>query len=456
MNNHSHYILLNASLLSRTALVVSCLLLYSIFSLALIGCKGDDPGEIEGIVNPNDSLPPEDVVPPTVSIASPPTGSSYEEGEGVSFRGSAIDVEDGVLSDSALVWTSNRDGQIGTGTAFVRNNLSVNSHLIVLTVKDQNDNIGADSVNVTVRARPEIEALASYSIPGLARDIYILDNYAYVALNESLEILNVADPSNPVSVGSYGPDEGAAMEWAEGIHVSGTHAYIVNTMSFNPDKLIIIDVSDPMNPLLSGSYDSLTDGGDLDIIGSYAYVADGSELKVIDVSDPSNPTLHGSYGPLDGARSVTVHGSYAYVAEFLGGGNLVILDISNPSNPVLRNRYDTPGNPHEIFVSGQYAYIADYANGLQIVDIANPSNPIAKGSYVTGSSTPAGYVHVAGNLAFMTVWDRGLQVLDISNVTNPTALDTYYYHTILSVFAVGNTAYVCHHIYGIAIYRFTI
>jgi subtilisin family serine protease len=54
---------------------------------------------------------------PTVNISSPGDGASFTSGSSVSFGGSASDDEDGDLTGS-LVWTSNLDGQIGTGGAF--------------------------------------------------------------------------------------------------------------------------------------------------------------------------------------------------------------------------------------------------------------------------------------------------------------------------------------------------
>ncbi|MBF0226467.1 MAG: hypothetical protein HQK76_13510, partial [Desulfobacterales bacterium] len=55
---------------------------------------------------------------PSVAINSPSNNSSFNQGTSVSFSGSATDPEDGTLSGSSLVWTSSKDGQLGTGTSF--------------------------------------------------------------------------------------------------------------------------------------------------------------------------------------------------------------------------------------------------------------------------------------------------------------------------------------------------
>ena len=71
---------------------------------------------------------------PTVRISSPSAGASYAEGASIAFSGSAPDNEDGELA-SQLVWTSSRDGQIGTGPAFQRV-LTVGSHTVTARVTD--------------------------------------------------------------------------------------------------------------------------------------------------------------------------------------------------------------------------------------------------------------------------------------------------------------------------------
>jgi hypothetical protein len=76
----------------------------------------------------------------------PADASSYTEGESVIFEGSGTDPEDGSLTGGSLVWTSNLDGQIGTGTTFAKTDLSVGNHTITLTVTDTDGATGAASV----------------------------------------------------------------------------------------------------------------------------------------------------------------------------------------------------------------------------------------------------------------------------------------------------------------------
>ena len=60
------------------------------------------------------------------------------------------------------------------------------------------------------------------------------------------------------------------------------------------------------------------------VSGGYAYVTDGySGLVIIDISDPTNPVQAGHYDTVGDAVGVAVSGGYAYVAD--GDNGLVIL-----------------------------------------------------------------------------------------------------------------------------------
>lgn len=87
---------------------------------------------------------------PTATITSPSDSSKYTQGDTISFSGTGEDAEDGTLTGSLLVWTSNIDGQIGTGTSFSRDDLSVGSHTISLTATDSSGATGSDSIAITV------------------------------------------------------------------------------------------------------------------------------------------------------------------------------------------------------------------------------------------------------------------------------------------------------------------
>ncbi|MFH2013176.1 MAG: choice-of-anchor D domain-containing protein, partial [Pseudomonadota bacterium] len=87
---------------------------------------------------------------PTATINSPSNGSVYVIGTNISFSGSATDPEDGALGGGSLVWTSNKDGQIGTDTSFNTTTLSVGEHIITLTATDSGGLQGMDQISLII------------------------------------------------------------------------------------------------------------------------------------------------------------------------------------------------------------------------------------------------------------------------------------------------------------------
>jgi hypothetical protein len=88
---------------------------------------------------------------PTVTISQPSGSISVVQGTTVTFAGSATDTEDGVLTGS-LVWTSNLQGQIGTGAGFTRGDLVLGVHTVTARVTDSGSLQGSATVQVTVTA----------------------------------------------------------------------------------------------------------------------------------------------------------------------------------------------------------------------------------------------------------------------------------------------------------------
>jgi hypothetical protein len=108
-------------------------------------CGGDEDCSV------TDSCPNQ---APAVTITSPTDGADVVVGEMVTFTGSATDPEDGALTGSALVWTSDLDGAIGTGTTFNRDDLSGGVHEITLTATDADGESGSASISVRVGSAP--------------------------------------------------------------------------------------------------------------------------------------------------------------------------------------------------------------------------------------------------------------------------------------------------------------
>ncbi|MFW6089196.1 MAG: leishmanolysin-related zinc metalloendopeptidase [Gemmatimonadota bacterium] len=94
---------------------------------------------------------------PEVTITSPADGGTSTLGEAVTFSGEATDSEDGAITGSALVWTSDLDGPIGTGAEFSRSDLSGGFHEITLTATDSEGASGSATITFGIGGAPQVE-----------------------------------------------------------------------------------------------------------------------------------------------------------------------------------------------------------------------------------------------------------------------------------------------------------
>ena len=96
---------------------------------------------------------------PVVSISSPSSGASFVAGASITFTGGVQDGEQNDLA-SSLIWTSGRDGEIGSGASFSISNLSVGSHRVTASVTDSGGLSGSSFVDVTITEPGPVPTIA--------------------------------------------------------------------------------------------------------------------------------------------------------------------------------------------------------------------------------------------------------------------------------------------------------
>ncbi len=90
----------------------------------------------------------------TPSPILPESEREYESGQDVIFYGTASDREDGDLTGSSLVWSTNNEGllsEIGTGNSFKINTLKSGNHKITLKAKDSGGAESQASVDIFIK-----------------------------------------------------------------------------------------------------------------------------------------------------------------------------------------------------------------------------------------------------------------------------------------------------------------
>lgn len=139
-------------------------MLYIMLSILFtISCGGGGDGSSNGHGN-NSS--------PVVQITSPTESSNFAVGDEIKLSGSCSDNEDGYLIGSSLVWTSDLDGQLGTGETCISDTLSIGIHNITLTATDSEGAVGMDTVAITV-----FEFIATGLVPDTGQVTSYTDTY---------------------------------------------------------------------------------------------------------------------------------------------------------------------------------------------------------------------------------------------------------------------------------------
>jgi hypothetical protein len=290
--------------------------------------------------------------------------------------------------------------------------------------------------------------------------------YAYITGNcsDGFSVVDISDPSKPMNVGSWAPNDINETDYTTSIAVSGPYAYVTGGDS---DNMAIVDISNPTNPVTVGNWDPndtnvMYGPRFVTISGSYAYVAGGDSmnLAIIDISNPTNPITVGNWDPnntdvLWGAESVAVVGSYAYVTGYISS-NLAVVDISDPANPIMVGNWNPDDNDMiewatSVTVSGSYAYVTGHnSDNLMIIDISNPVAPVSVGNWDPNDVNVmdrAIDVKIAGSYAYVTGANSdNLVIIDVSNPTNPVTVGEVQNSTVLdepiSVTVSGSHAYV--------------
>jgi hypothetical protein len=175
-----------------------------------------------------------------------------------------------------------------------------------------------------------------------------------------------SDPQNHVAL------------WSSDAALVGNYAYLACQTG-----LLVIDVSEPQHPHRAGRCDTPGYACGVAVTGDYAYVADSdSGLRVIDVSDPESPHEAGYCDTPGFANGVAVAGSYAYLADC--GYGLRVVRVSDPQSPYEVGYLALPGRPLGIDVClATYGFSDSIARDLLILkyELANRSGSALGGVY---------------------------------------------------------------------------
>jgi hypothetical protein len=227
-----------------------------------------------------------------------------------------------------------------------------------------------------------------------------------------IKILDVTNPEQPLLIGSYQiPD--AVIGY---ITISDTLAF-VNTFS---SGIQILNISNPANPQFVGSYDYYCTN-DIIISDNYAYIAGNDWFYILDISDLLNPICVGQiYGEL---CDMVLFENMIYGVHASSPNNLRIIDVSDPTNPVLLSNFNLPIYSSAGIAFKDFTAFIAYSGKVWSIDVENPVNPVMMDTLNISNHTSK--IIIEENKAIVNNSTSGFVVIDITDPSDMSIISFY-------------------------------
>ncbi len=309
--------------------------------------------------------------------------------------------------------------------------------------------IGLLLLGAGVRAHPDIDTTIpprafphgvhlESQLGGPVRALAKQGNILYAVTGPYLKLVDVSNPDDPHVVGSF-PAWGRFSD----VVVTGTFAYLTDRVA----GLVVLDVTDPTDPFPIAV--ALGPGSSLDyrrivVAGGCAYVTDPtSYLRIFDVTDPYHPTYLSSFRPSGTAwyiQDLALSGTLAYVGY---SSRMAVVDVTTPTAPEMRAMYQASSamNMTDLVLAGPYAYVAASSRGMILFDVTGGLTPTLVSETDTPSATVA--LVVSGTMVYAADSAGGVRAIDAANPLMPTEVASFDTPgSARDLIVEGSTAYV--------------
>ncbi len=285
--------------------------------------------------------------------------------------------------------------------------------------------------------------LSSYYDEGSYFDVFIKENYAYVAnSHNSFKIFDISNNLNPIKLATF-----PLQSQGRGVLVKDNIAYI----SEYDMGLRIIDIQNNSNPVQIGYFNTPGYSMRTAIKDNYAFVADLTKgLRILNIQNVNSINEIASYTPTKWIISLDIKNDFAYLANYDGG--LKVLNINNPLNPVEIGSLSNLGNTRDIKYYNNHVYIASDPLGLLIVNVENPDAPFLVNSLKFAQAALG--IDLIYPYAYLACSDLGVQVVNIADINN-IYLEAYYNtpSSASDIFVKTNIVYTADYQGGLQIFR---
>ncbi len=247
---------------------------------------------------------------------------------------------------------------------------------------------GIDLIDLTDLTEPTL--LSKFLREGVSFYQAILNNtLIYSATNYGLEIIDISDTSNPVSIGTYNAGESHGLAFKDNLVYLATRTH----------GLRIINVANPSSPSLLRAVSFATETYKVSLGDNYAFISRGSAgFSIVNITSPASAYTVSTINvgtPVDG---LCANETVLAIAATTGG--LRLYNISDVTSLVLLDTaLDTGYNVSHVDIYEDKIYAAANDDGLYELDASNPTALTLERHYYKGGS--ALFVKVVDEIAFV-------------------------------------------------------
>ena len=242
-------------------------------------------------------------------------------------------------------------------------------------------------------------------------------------LAEGIQIIDITERTNPQPISWFG-----GVGCAYDVWYAPPLAYVVNI-----DGLIIVNLTDPLNPAIEGQIETPGHAKDITVVDEFAYIADGAEgLVIVNITNASDPRIEEQIDTDGYASSLSIQDSHVFIADHNNG--LVIIDLNGEDNATILANHSLEGSTHDVAVVGNTVHLSNDVLGLVTMDITNVSDPVFLDSHPTPGTATG--IALGGSYAYLADGLRGLTIIDTEDRVSLDLVSSIFTHDPSPDFAI--------------------
>jgi hypothetical protein len=264
----------------------------------------------------------------------------------------------------------------------------------LFTVRNTRSGAFLQVIDISTPGSPQVTNVLPID-SGIRGEMLISGSMLYVPTELGLQVVDITNPADlqTASLKFLAPTYITRVT----VDVQSETAVVLSKkdVSWNgyQGMLSFVDVTNPLTPLLLGSFELDQDAYDVSVenqgAATIAYITTATGWLALDISNPTAPTVlfRDTTMPVEEGKSNLIdtvsqnRQTMAYLAISGDPGELVAVDVSDPANPVTRGSFSTTWAPPTFLsVEGTLVYFGTWwvdweHKAVILVDFGRPEQP---------------------------------------------------------------------------------